>query len=497
MKRTIIKNAQIVIASVAKQSRPVQKRLLRRNAPRNDRLLSTALFSVCLVSLVLLIATAGCAKHKASAPAGSAVAYWVDPMNPTHTYDHAGQAPCGMDLVPVYVTDKNVRGIRIDPAVVQNIGVTTEDVQERALQKEIRTSGTVALNEQKVYTISSKITGWAEKLYVNYTGERVTQGQSLLDFYSPELVSTQEEYLQALRYARSLPPDTSDQARRGADDLAASARARLLNWDIPEAEIQALEQRGAATKTMTLRAPDRGVVLEKMVEQGKQVEAGLPLYRIADLSTVWILADLYQQDLPFVNPGDRASVELSSSPGKAFTGRVTFISPVVNPDAKTAQARIEVANTPGGTLKPGMFATVRILSPVKVKAVAVPEQSVIHSGERNVVVIAMGNGYFEPRQVTLGVAAGGYVQVLRGLEAGEKLVTSAQFLIDSESNLKTAINQMGGAMPGMNMPAAPAAGPEGKEGTDLPGKNTPAGMPPGCTMTPKPQPQPMENMPGM
>jgi RND family efflux transporter MFP subunit len=435
---------------------------------------------------------AGCAKPKTGASGGQTVAYWADPMNPTHTYDKPGKAPCGMDLVPVYATDANLKGIRIDPAVVQNTGVTTEVVQERTLQREIRTSGTLAPNERKVYNVNSKIMGWADRLYVNYTGESVTRGQALLDLYAPELVSTQEEYLQSLRYARSLPADASEDSRRGAQDLVASARARLLNWDVTEAEIDALERRGAASKTLPLRSPDNGVVLEKMIEQGKQVEPGMPLYRIADLSVVWVMADLYQQDLPFVAVGNRAGIELSDWPGKAFAGRVAFISPVVNPDSKTAQARIEVTNTPDLTLKPGMFATVRILSPVPVKAVAVPEQAVIHSGERHVIVMALGNGYFEPREVALGVSAGGYTQVLTGLTAGEKVVTSAQFLIDSESNLKNAIDQMA-PMPGMAMPqgnSAPVTPSRGRGGAAAPSGKAPA-----------PQPSPvrdnMQNMPGM
>jgi RND family efflux transporter MFP subunit len=476
----------------------------------------------------------GCGKRPASG-VDNPVAYWVDPMNPAHTYDKPGKAPCGMDLVPMYAGDKSVKGIRIDPNVVQNIGVTTEDVQERNLQKEIRTSGTVGLNEPKVYTVSSKIAGWADKLYVSFTGEQVVKGQPLLEIYSPDLVSTQEEYLQSLRYAQSLAPDASAEARRGAQQLVDSTRARLLNWDIPDSEIRTLEARGTATKTMTLRSPDNGVVLEKMVEQGKQVEPGMVLYRIADLSTVWVLADIYQQDFPFVKLGDHAAVTLSSWPGKAFDGRVAFISPVVNPDAKTAQARIEVRNTPDGNLKPGMFATVQILAPVAVKAVAIPEQAVIHSGERNIAVINLGNGYFDPREVHLGITAGGYVQVLLGVQAGEKVVTSAQFLIDSESNLKSAVQmlgggQHGGSMPGMNMPetqSPPSENeplPQSQESQKVPGTEnqssgaeptekadhadmnmpgmeapTPAGVPQACTLTPEPTvvQDNMQNMPGM
>jgi RND family efflux transporter MFP subunit len=420
---------------------------------------------------------AGCSGKKVGSvnDAGKQIAYYRDPMNPAITVDHPGKAPCGMDYVPVYAGEVSTKGIRIDPAVVQNIGVMAEEVKKRDLKKEIRTSGTVALNESKVYTLSTKFMGWAEKLYISYTGERVARGQPLLEVYSPELVSTQEEYLQALRYAQALPPDASAESRQGSRELAESARARLLNWDIPDSEIQALTARGTANKTMTLRSPDNGVVLEKMVEQGKQVEPGMVLYRIADLSVVWVMADIYPQDLPFVQTGQRTEVELSSLPGKIFEGRVAYLSPVLDQVAKTAQARIEVRNTPDLQFKPGMFATVRIASPVAVQAVAIPEQAVIHSGEKNIAVIELGGGYFDPREVQLGLVAGGYAQVLQGVAAGEKVVTSAQFLIDSESNLKSAISQMGGALPGRgNATAAqpePTVQPPSREdrGSSMPG----------------------------
>jgi RND family efflux transporter MFP subunit len=408
---------------------------------------------------VMLAVAAGCAKGKGSQAQGErTIAYYMDPMNPAFTTDKPGKAPCGMDMVPVYVGEKNAKGIRIDPAVVQNIGVKSEAVQERVLKKEIRTSGTVAFNEPKVYTVNAKVMGWVEKLHVNYLGESVSKGQALLEIYSPDLVSTQQEYLQALRYVQSLPADAAEESKRGAQNLLESARSRLLNWDISEPEIRALETRGTPGRTMTLYASEQGVVVEKMIEQGKQIEPGMAVYKIADVSTVWVMADLYQQDLPFVKVGQQATVDLMYQPGKTYTGQVTFISPVLSGEAKTAQARIEVANTPDAAIKPGMFATVRIVSTIPGKNLAVPESAVIHSGERNLVVLALPNGYFDPREITLGLSAGDYVQVLHGLMAGEKVVTSSQFLIDSESQLKSAVrmlgsgHQHGGSMPGMDMP---------------------------------------------
>ncbi|NTV51623.1 MAG: efflux RND transporter periplasmic adaptor subunit [Candidatus Firestonebacteria bacterium] len=415
---------------------------------------------ICILGAFLLAGT-GCGRSRgAGSGAEKQIAYYVDPMNPANLSDHPGKAPCGMDMVPVYVGDKNAQGIRIDPAMIQNIGVMTAEVKKQNLKREIRTSGTVALNESKVYTLSTKFMGWAEKLHVSYTGERVVQGQPLLDIYSPELVSTQEEYLQARRYADALPPDASAEALRGARELVESARARLLNWDIPDSEIRTLTARGTVQKTMTLRSPDKGVVLEKMVESGKQVEPGMVLYRIADLSMVWVMADIYERDLSWVQTGQQTQIELSALPGKLFKGRVAYLSPVLDPTAKTAQARIEVSNTPDLQLKPGMFATVRIISPAALDVVAIPEQAVIHSGDRNIAVIALPNGYFTPREVQLGVAGGGYVQVLQGVTVGEKIVTSAQFLIDSESNLKNAVQLLGaGHSPDNSTGAEPTAQP--------------------------------------
>ncbi len=408
-----------------------------------------------LIVLATVLVVAGCGQGKqGKSLATRTVAYYVDPMNPAHVTDKPGKAPCGMDMVPVYVGDANVQGIRIDPVVVQNIGVTSEVVQERWLKKEIRTSGTVAFNEPKVYTVNAKVMGWVETLHVNYLGASVAKGDALLDIYSPDLVSTQQEYLQAFKYAQTLTVASED-TRREAQSVLESARSRLLNWNISEAEIRSLETRGTPNRTMTLYAPEKGVIVEKMIEQGKQIEPGMAVFKIADVSTVWVMADLYQQDLPFVKVGQAATVELMYQSGKTHKGQVTFISPVLSGEAKTAQARIEVANTAEGSIKPGMFATVRIISTLAGKALAVPESAVIHSGERNLVVISLPNGYFNPREVTLGLSAGDYVQVLEGVSVGENVVTSSQFLIDSESQLKSAIKQFNhGAShtSGMNMP---------------------------------------------
>jgi membrane fusion protein, copper/silver efflux system len=373
------------------------------------------------------------------------IAYYKDPMHPWYTSDKPGKAPdCGMDLVPVYEGESDVQGIKINPVTIQNIGVQTETVERRKLSRVIRTTGKIDYDERKVYSINSKIMGWVEKLYVDYTGKAVQKGEPLMELYSPELVTTQEEYLQALHYQKYLQQSSIAEARKGADELVQSAKRRLLYWDIGENEIQELEERGTPKKTMTIYSPVDGFVMEKMVQKGQNIMAGMELYKIADLSTVWVLADIYQYELPWVRLGQSVDIELSYIPGKSFKGRITFVYPYLNEDTKTAKVRIEVANTPNDELKPDMYATVKIVSPVAVNAIAVPDQAIIRSGERNIIVVALGGGYFDPRDVKLGVSADGYVQILDGIKEGEKIVVSSQFLIDSESNLKAAISQMTG-----------------------------------------------------
>jgi Cu(I)/Ag(I) efflux system membrane fusion protein len=373
------------------------------------------------------------------------IAYYKDPMHPWYTSDKPGKAPdCGMDLVPVYENEADAIGVRIDPVTIQDMGVQVATVERRKLEKTIRTTGVVSYDERKLYSVNAKITGWVEKLYVDYTGMVVHKGQPLMELYSPELVTTQQEYLQALRYRKEMQSSSLGEARQGADELVQSARRRLLYWDIPETEIAALEQRGTPKKTMTIYSPADGVVIEKAVQQGQNIAAGIELFRIADLSTVWIMADIYQYELPWVKRGQTADVELSYLPGKNFEGKITYVYPYLNEATKTAKVRIEITNTSTFELKPDMYATVKIVSPVAVNAIAVPDQAVIRSGERNIVVVALGGGYFDPRTVTLGVMADGYDQVLHGIKDGEKIVVSSQFLIDSESSLKAAISQMTG-----------------------------------------------------
>lgn len=372
------------------------------------------------------------------------------PMHPNYISDKQGDCPiCGMKLVPIksdqhsseagtHEESAEKNAIRIDPVTIQNMGVTTEDAAYRSLTKEIRTGAVISMDETKQGVVSTKIMGWVDRLYVNFTGERVRKGQKLFEIYSPDLVSTQEEYIQAIRYARKLK--ASDSA--GADVLLESTRRRLANWDISEEQILALENMGAAQRTMAIHSPLDGIVIEKNVVEGQNIMSGAPLYKIVDLTKVWVIANVYQSDIPFVKKGMKASIELQAQPGKFYKGTVQYISPILDQESKTAQVRIEVRNTEEFDLKPEMFANVEISSEVTTHAISVPDQAVIRTGERNIVILDIGNGYFKPQDVRIGISANGYTQILEGLLENQTVVTSSQFLIDSESNLKAAVEQM-------------------------------------------------------
>jgi Cu(I)/Ag(I) efflux system membrane fusion protein len=400
----------------------------------------------------------------AAKPGERKVLYYRDPMNPQITSPTPRKSSDGMDYVPVYEEgggaeggDGAKRGIRVDPRMMQASGVRIEEVKARPMSRMIRTVGQVTYDERLLFNMNAKFMGWVEKLYVDYTGKAVRKGEPLMEIYSPDLVSTQEEYLLALRHRKGLQASDIPEARAGADELVRSARQRLSLFDIPPHEVADLERRGAPKKTLMLHSPATGTVIEKSVFEGTQVTPGAPLFKIADLSNVWVLADVYQYELAWVKPGMTAEVELSYLPGKSFAGKITYIYPYLSLETRTVKVRVEVAHRRGqAELKPDMFATVVIRSPEAREAVAVPEQAIIHSGTRNIAVMALGGGYFEPREVQLGVAAEGYVEVREGIRVGEQIVTGSQFLIDAESNLRSASAAMGGHE-GMAMPAKPTA----------------------------------------
>jgi Cu(I)/Ag(I) efflux system membrane fusion protein len=299
----------------------------------------------------------------------------------------------------------------------------------------------VEVDEKRLTTISPKIGGWIEELYVDFTGAPVKKGAPLLTLYSPELVSTQEEYLAALRARQELAASSYPEVAASGNALVESARRRLRLWDISEEQIREIEQTGQVRKSLTLYSPYGGIVLEKMAFKGMRVEPGMALYKLADLSVVWLIADIYEYELPLIRLGQQASINLSYLPGEAFTGKAVFIYPYLDAQTRTARVRFEFAN-PHGKLKPEMYAGVEITIRLGDK-VTVPEGAIIDTGIRKVAIVDKGSGYFEPRDVKLGTKAGDYYEVLDGLTVGERVVTSANFLIDSESKLKEAVGGAG------------------------------------------------------
>ncbi len=372
------------------------------------------------------------------------ILYWQAPMDPTYIRDEPGTSPMGMDLIPVYgeeAFESEPGAIRIDPVTVQNMGVRTAPVERRNLSREIRTVGRVDYDERRVEHIHTKIKGWVERLFVDFTGQQVGKGAPLLSIYSPELVSSQEEYLLALKYKRSLGESTLPSVSGGADSLLSSARKRLELWDMTARQIAELERRGEVRKTVTLYSPAQGVVTEKRVQEGMFVEPGMNLYTIANISHVWVYADIYEYELPWIQVGQEAKMSLSYLKGKTFDGKITFIYPFLEKETRTVKVRMAFDNT-ALDLKPGMYTNVTIRAPVADATLVVPVEAVLRSGERDTVIVMKGGGEFFPREVQLGAEGEGYIQILTGLEEGEQVVTSAQFLIDSESKLKEAINKM-------------------------------------------------------
>jgi len=391
--------------------------------------------------------------HRASAPApgpeGAApggakhkkILYYQAPMDPTYIRNEPGKSPMGMDLIPVYEGEEAAAEpgtVSIDPVTIQNIGVRTAGVERRSLSRTIRTVGRVDYDEKRVHHVNTKIEGWIEKLYVDFTGEEVEKGDYLLEIYSPKLVATQEEYLLALSYKKSAPG-----AARvpGAESAPSLARRRLELWDVPDHQIKEIEKTGRILRTLHIHSPARGTVVKKNVQEGMYVKPGMNLYTIADLSKVWVYADVYEYEMPWIELGQTAEMTLESNPGRVFRGRVSFVYPFVEPRTRTVKVRLEFEN-PDRSLKPDMYSNVVLKSRRRGASLVVPEEAVILSGERSIVIVARGKGKFSPRVVRLGVESQGLYEVLEGLEEGEEVVTSAHFLIDSESRLKEAISKM-------------------------------------------------------
>ena len=392
--------------------------------------------------------------HKTTETAGSSertILYYTDAMNPGSRYEKPGKAPDGMDLVPVYSDETAGGGTPTVPGYVpvkisrerqQMMGITLDEVRLMNLEQSIRTVGLVAAEETRLHHVHTKFEGYIEDIYVNFVGEYVKKGDPLFSIYSPELVATQKEYLLALRAKRKFSSLGSDSSLSGVDLLEA-ARQRLSLWDIKADEIAQLEKTEQPVKAMKIYSPVTGTVTAKTALQGMRVMPADSLYDIIDLSSVWVLADVYEVNLPFVRIGQPAEISLTYQPGKAWRGQVTFIYPTLDEKTRTVKVRIELSN-PSGLLKPEMYANVEFKGSLG-KALAVPESAVITTGERAVVFVAKGEGEFEPREVSTGVKVRNFYEIRSGLTAGEKVVTGANFLLDSESKLKAAISGAGGS----------------------------------------------------
>ena len=386
------------------------------------------------------------------------IKYWVAPMNPSYISSMPGKSPMGMDLVPVYEGESEEGVVKIDPATIQNIGVKTTKVKRGPLIATVRTVGQVTYNEALVQHIHTKVSGWVEDLFVNTTGAEVQKGENLLSIYSPDLVATQQEYLQALRYERQTSGSTFKDVASGGRALVDATRRRLLYMDIDPAQIMALEKRGTIQKAMTLRSPTHGIVIDKKVLAGMKVTPGMELYTIADISNIWVLGYIYEYELPFIRTGQEAEITLPYEPGVVYKGHISFIYPYLSAATRTVQIRIDLKN-PKFRLKPEMYVNVMITTKVGEDVLQVPDNAVIRTGTKNVVIIALGGGRFIPRDVVLGAEGQGVVEIKSGLTDGENVVTSAQFLIDSESNLKEALNRMTAAREASVAKEAPKAAP--------------------------------------
>jgi Cu(I)/Ag(I) efflux system membrane fusion protein/cobalt-zinc-cadmium efflux system membrane fusion protein len=413
---------------------------------------------------------------KPGAPVGKEkkIKYWVSPMDPGYVSDKPGKAPCGMDLIPVYETEGEAAAegtIAVDPATLQSMGVRTAKAEVRPLTRTIRAVGIVNYDEKKLAVVTTKVNGWVDRLYAKATGEPLRKGQPLISIYSPELVSAQREYLLALKNLKALEKSAYPEVRESAQRLAEASRRRLDYWDIPRRQIETLEKTGEVKKDLTLVSPVTGIVIKRMVTQGQMVQAGMPLLEVVDLTTVWVDAQVYEYELPWVKVGQPAEVTLAYLPGETFQAKIQYLYPYLSGTTRTAKVRLSLPN-PKINLKPEMYGQVYIKAPLAEPAVAVPTEAILDSGEKQLVFIALGKGRFEPRPVKVGVEGDdGWRQVTEGLKGGEEIVTSAQFLLDSESRIREAIAKMlrtpgheahGGPPAAPGKAPAPAPPPETK-----------------------------------
>ena len=387
---------------------------------------------------------------------------WQCPMHPSIVQDHPGDCPiCGMKLVKVELGDgsgdpgapppEGLSGVTIDPARQQLIGLRIAHAERGEVGGSWRTSGRVAIDETRVHHVNVKFSGFMERVHADFVGRPVKKGEPIFSIYSPELLSAQQELLLALDTRKRLV--AAGGASRDGDALVAAARRKLELWDVSRSELDRLERTGEPTRTITFFSPATGVVTKKDVVPGMRVNAGDMPFEIVDLSRVWVLADAYETDLRQVKVGMSAKLTLKAFPDRTFSGRIAFIDPLLDPKTRTAKVRVEFAN-PSGELKPEMFGDV-VFQGGSRKGLRIPADAIIHSGTKNVVFVALPDGKFQPREVTLGEANSEFVEVASGLEAGDGVVTRANFLVDSESRLRASL----AALPASGPPSSPAPAP--------------------------------------
>ncbi|MCZ6702072.1 MAG: efflux RND transporter periplasmic adaptor subunit, partial [Ignavibacteria bacterium] len=369
------------------------------------------------------------------------ILYWRAPMNPNEIYDKPGKSRMGMDLVPIYEDEGSESGVvKIDGATQQNMNIKTEVIKVKKLNAQVITNGILVIDERKEFVVTTKVGGWIEKLYVNYTGQKVKKGERLIDIYSPELLAAQQEFITALSYAASVMNSSNENIATSGKELVNNSIRKLELLDVINLEIKRLRKTKEINKYVTLDAPFDGTVIHKQVTEGEKINSGSPLLRIADLRNLWLMADVYEYELAKIKVGSAVDIRFNYLPGKIFKGKVSFIYPTLDAKTRTVKVRINLPNY-NNELKPSMFATIKIKGEDLGNYPVVPEEAIIRSGQSNIIVLALGDGKFRPVDVKLGNYADGYYQVLDGLTDGNKIVTSAQFLIDSESNLKAAFTQ--------------------------------------------------------
>ena len=378
---------------------------------------------------------------QATAPAGKKLLYYRNPMGQPDTSPVPKKDPMGMDYIPVYEGEESAAsdsGVKVSADKVQKSGVKTVVVERRVIDRAVRASGRVDIDERRVFTVAPKFEGWIERLYVNVTGQPVGRDQPLFEVYSPELISAQREYALAAKAAAESTPESPD-SRKAMQQLAEASLARLANWNV-----DAESAKNGVSRTLTFRSPVAGVVIEKKAVQGMRFLPGDALYQIADISAVWVIADVPEQDIALVGKGGKAGIRVDAWPGRRFDATVAYVYPTLNAQTRTVPVRLELAN-PGGLLKPGMYAQVEFAvggGPLGRAVPTVPAAAVIDSGVRKVVVVELGDGRFESREVKTGARGDDYIEILDGVREGERVVAAGNFLIDSESNLKAALGGM-------------------------------------------------------